>query len=134
MKNISSFHSTVIIYCFYFPLLHIILSEEFLDKGILLNFCLFRPPLRTHLMNGDFFVGSAIGSTLTKLALRFIELEKDQVKQNVNIHLILPFTIVNCFSQFLEVQIRKRSVLQSHYNAIVSIAIRVSRSAIWNRL
>ncbi|XP_065072384.1 coatomer subunit beta-like [Rhopilema esculentum] len=41
-----------------------------------------RPPLRTHLLNGDFFVGSAIGSTLTKLALRFIELEKDQMKQN----------------------------------------------------
>ena len=97
MKNIYSFHSSVIIYYFYAPLLHIILSEEFLDKSILLNFCLFRPPLRTHLMNGDFFVGSAIGSTLTKLALRFIELEKDQVKQNVNIHLILPFTIVNCF-------------------------------------
>ena len=42
-------------------------------------------PLRTHLLNGEFFVGSAVGSTLTKLALRFIELEPDVVKQNVSI-------------------------------------------------
>jgi len=41
-----------------------------------------RRPLRTHLLNGEFFVGSAVGSTLTKLALRFIELEPDIVKQN----------------------------------------------------
>ena len=41
-------------------------------------------PLRAHLINGDFFVGSAIGSTLTKLALRFIELERDVIKQNVS--------------------------------------------------
>ena len=42
-------------------------------------------PLRNHLINGDFFVGSAIGSTLAKIALRFIELERDVIKQNVSI-------------------------------------------------
>ena len=31
-----------------------------------------RPPLRKYLMEGDFFIGAAIGSTLTKLALRFL--------------------------------------------------------------
>ncbi len=51
---------------------------------MLLNESDFRPPLRTYLMNGDFFVGSAIGSTLTKLALRFTELESDVKKQNVS--------------------------------------------------
>ena len=30
-----------------------------------------RPPLRKYLMEGDFFVGSALASTLTKLAIRF---------------------------------------------------------------
>ena len=32
-----------------------------------------RPPLRNYLLKGDFFIGSAIASTLTKLALRFYE-------------------------------------------------------------
>merc|ERR1719339_483612 len=41
-----------------------------------------RPPLRKYLMEGDFFIGAAIGSTLTKLALRFASLVSDQVKQN----------------------------------------------------
>jgi len=41
-----------------------------------------RPPLRKYLMEGDFFIGAAIGSTLTKLALRFASLVADQVKQN----------------------------------------------------
>eukprot|EP00794_Sanderia_malayensis_P017073 gene17073-18793_t len=41
-----------------------------------------RPPLRSYLMDGDFFVGSAIGSTLTKLALRYTELENDAKKKN----------------------------------------------------
>ena len=51
---------------------------------MLLNEFDFRPPLRTYLMNGDFFVGSAIGSTLTKLALRFTELESDVKKNKIN--------------------------------------------------
>ena len=29
-----------------------------------------RPPLRQYLMDGDFFIGAALGTTLTKLALR----------------------------------------------------------------
>ncbi|XP_057297990.1 coatomer subunit beta-like [Hydractinia symbiolongicarpus] len=41
-----------------------------------------RPALRTYLMKGDFFIGSAIGSTLTKLALRFIELDSNKSHQN----------------------------------------------------
>merc|ERR1719510_775314 len=38
-----------------------------------------RPPLRKYLMEGDFFIGAAIGSTLTKLALRFASLVAEQV-------------------------------------------------------
>lgn len=30
-----------------------------------------RPPLRQYLMDGDFFIGAALGTTLTKLALRY---------------------------------------------------------------
>ncbi|XP_055609985.1 coatomer subunit beta [Uranotaenia lowii] len=41
-----------------------------------------RPPLRQHLMEGDFFIGATLASTLTKLVLRFIELESNEKKQN----------------------------------------------------
>lgn len=41
-----------------------------------------RPPLRSYLMKGDFFIGSAIGSTLTKLALRFLDVQPDVAEQN----------------------------------------------------
>jgi len=41
-----------------------------------------RPPLRKYLMEGDFFIGAAIGSTLTKLALRWDGVVKDEIKQN----------------------------------------------------
>lgn len=41
-----------------------------------------RPPLRSYLLKGDFFIGSAIGSTLTKLALRFIEVDSNPNHQN----------------------------------------------------
>lgn len=30
-----------------------------------------RPPLRQYLMDGDFFIGAAVGTTLAKLALRY---------------------------------------------------------------
>lgn len=41
-----------------------------------------RPPLRQYLMDGDFFIGAALATNLTKLALKFIELETDTQKQN----------------------------------------------------
>ncbi|XP_055843982.1 coatomer subunit beta [Episyrphus balteatus] len=41
-----------------------------------------RPPLRQYLMDGDFFIGGSLSATLTKLALRFIELEGDKIEQN----------------------------------------------------
>lgn len=41
-----------------------------------------RPPLRQFLMDGDFFVGAALSTTLTKLALRFISQTPDPKKQN----------------------------------------------------
>jgi len=41
-----------------------------------------RPPLRKYLMEGDFFIGAAIGSTLTKLALRFAAQVAEVSKQN----------------------------------------------------
>ncbi|XP_047123999.1 coatomer subunit beta [Hydra vulgaris] len=41
-----------------------------------------RPPLRNYLMKGDFFIGSVIGSTLTKLALKFTDVSQDIVSKN----------------------------------------------------
>ncbi len=41
-----------------------------------------KPPLRKYLMEGDFFIGAAIGSTMTKLALRYSAAVQDEKKQN----------------------------------------------------
>ncbi|KAL5278655.1 COPB1 family protein [Megaselia abdita] len=41
-----------------------------------------RPPLRQYLMDGDFFIGASLCVTLTKLTLRYIELEKNEIEQN----------------------------------------------------
>ncbi|EDW33806.1 GL27037 [Drosophila persimilis] len=41
-----------------------------------------RPPLRQYLMDGDFFIGAALSATLTKLALRYVELQPDSSAQN----------------------------------------------------
>lgn len=41
-----------------------------------------RPPLRQYLMDGDFFIGAALATNLTKLALKYIELELNTQKQN----------------------------------------------------
>ncbi|XP_072164945.1 coatomer subunit beta-like [Diadema setosum] len=41
-----------------------------------------RPALRGFLMDGDFFVGACLATVLTKLALRYLELTKDQKRQN----------------------------------------------------
>lgn len=41
-----------------------------------------RPPIRQYLMDGDFFIGASIGTTLAKLALRYISLSNDVVNQN----------------------------------------------------
>ncbi|XP_064614088.1 coatomer subunit beta-like [Liolophura sinensis] len=41
-----------------------------------------KPPLRQFLMDGDFFVGAALATSLTKLALRYLSLTKDTKKQN----------------------------------------------------
>ena len=50
-------------------------------------FCLLkRPPLRQYLLDGEFFVGAAIACTLTKLALRYLDIEEDKEKQNVSLH------------------------------------------------
>lgn len=38
-----------------------------------------RPPLRQYLMDGDFFIGAALSATLTKLVLRYADLEQDVV-------------------------------------------------------
>ncbi|XP_073238634.1 coatomer subunit beta-like isoform X3 [Porites lutea] len=42
-----------------------------------------RPPLRQYLLDGEFFVGAAIACTLTKLALRYLDIEEKTEKQNV---------------------------------------------------
>ena len=41
-----------------------------------------RPPLRKYLMDGDFFIGAAIATTLTKLALKYALAVKDQKRIN----------------------------------------------------
>lgn len=41
-----------------------------------------RPPLRQYLIDGDFFIGASLGTTLTKLCLRYIDLVKDAKKHN----------------------------------------------------
>lgn len=41
-----------------------------------------RPPLRQYLMDGDFFIGSALATNLTKLVLKYITMEPDVSKQN----------------------------------------------------
>ena len=41
-----------------------------------------RPPMRQYLMDGEFFVGAALSTTLTKLALRFIESTDNVKRQN----------------------------------------------------
>jgi hypothetical protein len=40
------------------------------------------PPLRQYMMDGDFFIGAALGTTLAKLALRYMSLTPDIKKQN----------------------------------------------------
>jgi coatomer subunit beta len=38
------------------------------------------------MMEGDFFIGAALASTLTKLALKYITLTQDKKRQNVSLH------------------------------------------------
>ncbi|KAL4233382.1 Coatomer subunit beta [Mactra antiquata] len=40
------------------------------------------PPLRQYLLDGDFFVGAALATSLTKLALKYVSLTTDTKKQN----------------------------------------------------
>jgi len=46
---------------------------------------IFRPALRQFLIDGDFFIGAALSTTLTKLALRYVAQTTDKRKQNVSI-------------------------------------------------
>lgn len=41
-----------------------------------------RPPLRQYMMDGDFFIAAGLGTTLTKLALRYAECSQDAKKKN----------------------------------------------------
>jgi len=43
------------------------------------------PPMRQYLMDGDFFVGAALATSLTKLALKYIALTTEPKKQNVSL-------------------------------------------------
>ncbi|XP_005097165.1 coatomer subunit beta [Aplysia californica] len=40
------------------------------------------PPLRKDMMDGDFFIGAALATSLTKLALKFIAITQDKKRQN----------------------------------------------------
>lgn len=44
-----------------------------------------RPPMRQYMMDGDFFVGAALATTLTKLALKYIANTPDVKRQNVSL-------------------------------------------------
>lgn len=41
-----------------------------------------RPPLRQYLMDGDFFIGTTLASTLTKLVLKYLDWEPKEVERN----------------------------------------------------
>jgi coatomer subunit beta len=41
-----------------------------------------QPPLRQYLMDGDFFIGTTLASTLTKLVLKYYDWEDKQVERN----------------------------------------------------
>uniref|UniRef100_A0A1L8DVW3 Coatomer subunit beta n=1 Tax=Nyssomyia neivai TaxID=330878 RepID=A0A1L8DVW3_9DIPT len=41
-----------------------------------------RPPLRQYFMDGDFFVGATLAATLTKLVLRYIDMESNEQLHN----------------------------------------------------
>lgn len=41
-----------------------------------------RPPLRQYLMDGDFFIGTTIATTVTKLAVKFADVENNNQKVN----------------------------------------------------
>lgn len=38
--------------------------------------------MRQYILDGDFFIGATLATTLTKLALKYVELEADTAKQN----------------------------------------------------
>ena len=44
----------------------------------------FSPPLRKDMMEGDFFIGAALATSLTKLGLKYIAITTDQKRQNVS--------------------------------------------------
>lgn len=59
-------------------------SLEIYVPGIIYLCVNYSPPLRQYLMDGDFFVGAALATSLTKLALKYVTLTPDQKKQNVS--------------------------------------------------
>lgn len=63
----------------------IFLVKHLLSSWNISVFFLLRPPLRQFLMDGDFFIGAALSTTLTKLALRYVAQTPDPKKQNVSL-------------------------------------------------
>lgn len=57
-----------------------------------------RPPLRQYLIDGDFYIGAALGTTFTKLGIRYAEIwdKQDTLKANqfcVNLMLYLTYIL-----------------------------------------
>lgn len=57
-----------------------------------------RPPLRQYLIDGDFYIGAALGTTFTKLGIRYAEIwnGQDITKANkfcVNLMLVLTYIL-----------------------------------------
>lgn len=57
-----------------------------------------RPPLRQYLIDGDYYIGAALGTTFTKLGIRYAEIwnKQDSIKANqlcVKLMLILIYIL-----------------------------------------
>lgn len=52
--------------------------------------------MRQYLMDGDFFAGVSLATTLTKLALRYVSLTHDTKKQNVRFSTNSSATNLSC--------------------------------------
>ena len=59
-------------YCIYYLLKHVCYyCKSYISYPCLQTLFQERPPLRKYLMDGDFFMGASLATTITKLALRY---------------------------------------------------------------
>ena len=74
------------------------------------------PPIRGYLLDGKFFVGAALASTLTKLVFRYIQLVPEEQTRNVSTsHVYSSFTLGSMGGGILEYLCRCHGVTYVHY-------------------